>query len=256
MCTTHERIARDLRSLSRQPDKYPDFQFYPCMPYAHKYANAVGGTGRARSAPQFPARRRTPWGPVQGRRVAGDARISKAGELLIDAEMKMFAGLNTPVIFLQNVVDRFPAGAGFDEAFRIFADCVREALRRRARLHHHERAAAARRAGEGRHQESDHLRQHQQDRLPDVRRHAAYEELMRAAVAGRRDVGLCQRRAAAAEALEYVCDTGDRVDRVRRLEPAATSARRTADRSVDSRRDSSTGRDRSSGGVAMTCRNG
>jgi hypothetical protein len=39
--------------------------------------------------------------------------------------MKMFAGLRTPVIFLQNVVVDLLLGLGFDEAFRIFADHVR-----------------------------------------------------------------------------------------------------------------------------------
>lgn len=38
--------------------------------------------------------------------------------------MKMFHGLKTPVVFLQNVVVDFLLGMGFIEAFRIFADHV------------------------------------------------------------------------------------------------------------------------------------
>lgn len=45
---------------------------------------------------------------------------------LMDAEMKMFRGLNTPVIFLQNVVVDLLLGLGFRQAFRIFADHVRD----------------------------------------------------------------------------------------------------------------------------------
>jgi hypothetical protein len=45
--------------------------------------------------------------------------------LLIDAEMKMFQGLKTPVIFLQNVVVDLLLGLGFKEAFRIFANHVK-----------------------------------------------------------------------------------------------------------------------------------
>ncbi len=45
--------------------------------------------------------------------------------LLIDAEMKMFQGLKTPVIFLQNVVVDLLLGMGFNEAFRIFANHVK-----------------------------------------------------------------------------------------------------------------------------------
>ena len=46
--------------------------------------------------------------------------------LLVDAEMKMFAGLNTPVIFLQNVVTDLVQGLGFVDAFRVFSDHVRQ----------------------------------------------------------------------------------------------------------------------------------
>ena len=46
--------------------------------------------------------------------------------LLIDAEMKMFQGLNTPVIFLQNVVVDLLLGLRMKDSFRIFAEHVRE----------------------------------------------------------------------------------------------------------------------------------
>ena len=46
--------------------------------------------------------------------------------LLIDAEMKMFQGLSTPVIFLQNVVVDLLLGLGFKDAFRIFAEHVKD----------------------------------------------------------------------------------------------------------------------------------
>jgi hypothetical protein len=45
--------------------------------------------------------------------------------LLVDAEMKMFEGVQTPVIFLQNVVVDLLLGLNFVEAFRIFHDHVR-----------------------------------------------------------------------------------------------------------------------------------
>ena len=45
MCTTHDRIANICEHMRQNPDKYADFKFYPCMPYAHKYANAVTELG-------------------------------------------------------------------------------------------------------------------------------------------------------------------------------------------------------------------
>ncbi|MFN8163963.1 MAG: hypothetical protein U0R26_09100 [Solirubrobacterales bacterium] len=46
--------------------------------------------------------------------------------LLIDAEMKMFHGLQTPVIFLQNLIVDLLLGLGFKDAFRIFAEHIRK----------------------------------------------------------------------------------------------------------------------------------
>src|ERR1700754_4339618 len=37
MCTTHERIGEICDHIRANPAKYDDFNFYPCMPYAHKY---------------------------------------------------------------------------------------------------------------------------------------------------------------------------------------------------------------------------
>ena len=53
MCTTHDRIALDLRPRARQPGRYADFSFYPCMPYAHKYANAVTENGMLGAVRRF-----------------------------------------------------------------------------------------------------------------------------------------------------------------------------------------------------------
>jgi hypothetical protein len=38
MCTTHERVAEVCAHFRDNREKYPDYKFYPCMPYAHKYA--------------------------------------------------------------------------------------------------------------------------------------------------------------------------------------------------------------------------
>ena len=45
MCTTHDRMAEICDRVRADPQKYRDFVFYPGMPYAHKYANAVTDHG-------------------------------------------------------------------------------------------------------------------------------------------------------------------------------------------------------------------
>src|SRR3954468_10284921 len=104
MCRTHERIGEICAHVRANPSRYGGFKFYPCMPYAHKYANAATDYGMLGALQRFL--------PVDNKFSAiwkGSLSIAKRdfegmGELLIDAEMNMFHGLETPVIFLQNVV--------------------------------------------------------------------------------------------------------------------------------------------------------
>ena len=45
MCTTHDRIGEITEIMRNNPHRYKDFEIFPCMPYAHKYANAVTELG-------------------------------------------------------------------------------------------------------------------------------------------------------------------------------------------------------------------
>jgi len=125
MCTTHDRIAEVCDHMRGNPERYKDFQFMPCMPYAHKYANAVTEDGMMGALKRFMPDEGFLNAALRGGMSLARKDIEGITTLLIDAEMKMFAGLNTPVIFLQNVVVDLLLGLGFKEAFRIFADHVR-----------------------------------------------------------------------------------------------------------------------------------
>lgn len=125
MCTTHERIGEICDHVRAHPDQYADFQFYPCMPYAHKYANAVTEFGLLDAIKHFLPEQGAFSAMLKGGMSFAKRDIEGIGQLLIDAEMKMFHGLNTPVIFLQNVVTDLLLGLGFKDAFQIFADHVR-----------------------------------------------------------------------------------------------------------------------------------
>lgn len=126
MCTTHDRIAQVCDHMRANPARYHDFQFMPCMPYAHKYANAVTEDGMLGALKRFMPDEGFLNAALRGGMSLARKDIEGITTLLIDAEMKMFAGLNTPVIFLQNVVVDLLLGLGFKEAFRIFADHVRK----------------------------------------------------------------------------------------------------------------------------------
>lgn len=120
MCTTQDRMIDVCEHFRRHKNRYPGFKFYPCMPYAHKYANAAAEYGFFGALQRFlPSNNRFTaiWKggvSVAKRDVEGIAR------LLINSEMNMFRGLETPVIFLQNILTDLLLGLGYKEAFAHF----------------------------------------------------------------------------------------------------------------------------------------
>ncbi len=126
MCTTHERVAEVCDYVRANAGRFPDYAFYPCMPYAHKYANAMTEHGMLGALRQFLPEDGALAALMRGATSVATKDIEGIARLLIDAEMKMFRGLKTPVIFMQNVVSDLLLGMGFKDAFRMFADHVRE----------------------------------------------------------------------------------------------------------------------------------
>jgi len=125
MCTTQDRMVDVCEHFRRHKDRYAGFKFYPCMPYAHKYANAVTEYGILGAVQRFlPSDNRIAaiW---KGGLSVAKRDVEGIAQLLVDSEMNMFRGLETPVIFLQNVVTDLLLGLGYNDSFRIFADHVK-----------------------------------------------------------------------------------------------------------------------------------
>lgn len=125
MCTTHDRIANICELMRQNPQKYAEFTVYPCMPYAHKYANAVTELGIMGTIQQY-----VPGNFLGSVLKGGAAFVSKdyvsIMELMVDAEMKMFKGMNTPVIFLQNVITDLLLGLGMKDLLKAYHDYIRK----------------------------------------------------------------------------------------------------------------------------------
>ena len=126
MCTTHDRIADVCDHMRANPDRYQDFQFYPCMPYAHKYANAVTDHGMVGALLHFMPDDGLIKTAFKGATSLAGKDINGMLRILIDAEMKMFRGLNTPVIFMQNVIVDLILGMGMADVLKVFHDHIRE----------------------------------------------------------------------------------------------------------------------------------
>jgi hypothetical protein len=128
MCTTHDSIAGICDHIRANSKRYADFKFYPGMPYAHKYANAVTESGMIGALKRFVP------GSIIGTVLKGGRAVVTRDflammKILIDAEMKMFSGLNTEVIFLQNVMTDLLLGLGLKELFIVFSEYIRKKYR-------------------------------------------------------------------------------------------------------------------------------
>ena len=125
MCTTHDRVAEICDHFRANAAKYPDYRFYPCMPYAHKYANAVTEHGMIEALRMFLPQDGAMSAMLKGGVALASKDIDTIMQLLVDAEMKMFHGLHTPVIFMQNVITDLLLGLGMKQSLRTFHDHVR-----------------------------------------------------------------------------------------------------------------------------------
>ena len=126
MCTTQNRMLDICTHFRRHRSNYPGFKFYPCMPYAHKYANAVTEYGLLGAVQRFIPEGNKFLTILKGGMSVAKRDLEGIAQLLIDSEMNMFRELDTPVIFMQNVLTDLLLGLGFKDAFRIFAEHVRQ----------------------------------------------------------------------------------------------------------------------------------
>lgn len=125
MCTTHEQIAQICGFIRSNPSRYSGFEFYPGMPYAHKYANAVTEEGVLGALKKFTS------GNMLGTLAKGGAAVLTQDmigimKLLVDAEMKMFEGASTKVIFLQNVLVDLLLGLNMKKVFISYSEYIKE----------------------------------------------------------------------------------------------------------------------------------
>jgi hypothetical protein len=101
MFTTHNQLEPVFERMKNDP-QFHDFKLYPCMPYAHKYADALVEHGPIQLVNKF-----TPGNKlVAGMKGIGSLISSNPVpmmQLLVDSEMKLLKGMNVQGIFLLNI---------------------------------------------------------------------------------------------------------------------------------------------------------
>jgi hypothetical protein len=115
--------------MRAEPAQWDGFNLLPCMPYAHKYANAVTELGYFDALRKFLPKDGFVDTFLRGSKAIATQDMQAIISLLIDAEMKMFDGLPTPIVFLQNVVTDLVIGLGAVDALAAFAGHVQKKYR-------------------------------------------------------------------------------------------------------------------------------
>jgi hypothetical protein len=128
--STHDRVAQICDHFRSHPKHYADLRLYPALPYAQKYAHLVNEKGvfGAVSDVLFSNNRINQIinTLTRGGKALFTQDPAEVMKLMVDAELKMFRGLDMKVIFLQNIVTDLLLGFGIPEFFIEFARHIRE----------------------------------------------------------------------------------------------------------------------------------
>ncbi|MGA9364090.1 MAG: hypothetical protein WBW16_06945 [Bacteroidota bacterium] len=125
VCTTNQRVSEIADQLRADPLRYKGYEIYPTIPDVHKYANALSDLGVIGTLGRY-----LPANPLGFLAKGGMALASKdfisIMEMLIDVEMKMFRGIRTGVVFIQNNLNDLLLGLGMKEVFVEFYNYIKK----------------------------------------------------------------------------------------------------------------------------------
>ena len=100
---------------------YPELNWYPSIPYPHKYANLISEKGIIPTINEILFKDNSALGMFEmianGSAAVFGKDAIKLMKMLVDVEMRMFKGLNVKVIFLQNIITDLLLGYEVKEIF-------------------------------------------------------------------------------------------------------------------------------------------
>lgn len=130
MLNSNDRAAEICNHFVNNKSKYPEVNWYPSIPYPHKYANLVSEKGIVPTINEILFKNNSALG-VLGMITKGSAAVLgkdaiKLMQMLIDIEMKMFKGLNVRVVFLQNIITDLFLGFETGDIFYEYCKYIRK----------------------------------------------------------------------------------------------------------------------------------
>lgn len=130
MLNSNQRAEEICKYFKNNKSKYGHINWYPSIPYPHKYANVVADKGLIPAINEILFSNNTTMGVMSLLSKGTGAVLFKDAikmlQMLVDVEMKMFNGLNVKVVFLQNVVTDLLLGYGIKEIFSAYCDYIRK----------------------------------------------------------------------------------------------------------------------------------
>jgi hypothetical protein len=130
MLNSNERAVDICDYFRNNSDKYQNLNWYPSIPYPHKYVNLVAEKGILPAVNSILFKENSAKGVIGMMAQGGMAIMSKDAislmKMLVDMEMKMFKGLNVKVVFLQNIITDLILGFGIKEVFYEYCEHIRK----------------------------------------------------------------------------------------------------------------------------------
>lgn len=130
MLNSNDRAMEICSYFRDNSSKYGHINWYPSIPYPHKYANLVAEKGILPAVNEVLFKDNSAMGVLGMMAKGGMAVLGKDAikmmQMLVDVEMKMFKGLNVKVVFLQNIITDLILGYEVKEVFSAYCDHIRK----------------------------------------------------------------------------------------------------------------------------------
>lgn len=128
MLNSNDRARGICDAFRADPAKYGHLRWYPSIPYPHKYAAMVNDKGMVGAVQEilFAKGTKSAFGKmVRGGMAVATLDAVKLMKLLIDEEMQIYEGLDTRVVFLQNIIVDLMLGYDVPDPFIAYCDYIR-----------------------------------------------------------------------------------------------------------------------------------
>ncbi len=129
MLNSNDRAKGICDAFRANPAKYGHLKWYPSIPYPHKYAAMVNDKGMVGAVQEILFAKGTK--SALGKMARGASAVLtldpfKLMKMLIDEEMAIYDGLDTRVVFLQNIIVDLMLGYDVPDPFVAYCEYIRE----------------------------------------------------------------------------------------------------------------------------------